>query len=372
MQWLPSHFQKTHDMSALPFRYGELCQVIKITPTISGHRMRIKLTNRFGRMDLIFDQVWISSDPQFLNARQLTFHHQPQIMIAAQHVIRTDPLDYSVTVGHPLYIKMVASRAQCYADFASTYQTTLTNATLSRHHVFSPLLTNRWQNRKGWFCFESLEVESSMQPTVIQITGDSLVESGMVTAELIQYFNLHSPNQICWLQTGIAGNQLCHDAPMEEPLYETFGRGLLKRYQRQAQFAKITIALIGTNDLILPFYSKTMAEQNVTAQTIINGFNELRAICQAHQSQLIATTIAPFRLFEMPDQLPAEQLITRQRRVINGWLREQSWMIDGARTLRNPDDQLAVQYDFGDHLHWNPSGGQALTKLLIPKIEKFI
>lgn len=372
MQWLPSHFQMTHDMSALPFRYGELCQVIKVTPTISDQQMRLKLTNRYGRKGLVFDQVQVADNPQFRGGRSITCRHQQQILIPAQQVIRTDPLDYQVIAGHPLYLKMVATRPQLYVDFASTYQTTVTNAALSRHHDFVPPLSERWHSRKGWFSFEALEVATSARPFQIELTGDSLVESGMVVAELIQHFNQITPNQICWLQTGISGNQLCHDAPMEEPLYETFGRSLLKRFQKPDRQTDLTIALIGTNDLILPFYSKTMAEQNITPKNIINGFQQLQKLCQARMNQLLTTTIAPLRLFDLPDPLPAEQIITRQRRAINAWLRQQPWIVDGARHLRDAQDNLAAKYDFGDHLHWGPTGGKVMAQLLIPRIENML
>ena len=372
MQWVPSHYQATHDMSALPFHYDALCQVVKITPTISGTQMRLKLTNRFGRHMLLFDHVQVARTPRFTVGKQLTLHHQQQIKIPEHSVIWTDPVDFSIKVGQPVYIKMIANHPQKYVDFASTYQTTLTNAALSRQIDFIPPLTERWRNRKGWFSLESLEVSSLTTPVYVEITGDSLVESGMVFAELIRYFNQFNPNQLCWLQTGISGNQLCHDAPMEEPLYETFGRSLLKRLQKSTLRPNMTIAIVGTNDLILPFYSKTMAEQNVTPQEIISGYQELAALCHTRESKLLTTTIAPLRLFDLPDPLPAEQIITSQRRTINAWLRQQSWIVDGARQLRDAHDNLTAKYDFGDHLHWSPAGGQEIAKLMIPQVKKLV
>lgn len=372
MQWVPSHYQATHDMSALPFHYDKLCQVVKVTPTISGNQMRLKLTNRFGRHALLFNDVQIASTPHFTAAQQVTSHYQSQIIIPEHSVIRTDPITFPIKVGQPVYIKMIANHPQEYVDFASTYQTMLTNAALSRQSDFIPPLTERWRNRKGWFSLESLEVSSSINPVYVEITGDSLVESGMVVAEMIRGFNQSNPNQLCWLQTGISGNQLCHDAPMEEPLYETFGRSLLKRLQKSTLRPNMTIAIIGTNDLILPFYSKTMAEQNVTPQEIISGYQKLAAICRARQSKLLTTTIAPLRLFDVPDPLPAEQIITSQRRTINTWLRQRSWIVDGARQLRDAHDNLTAKYDFGDHLHWSPAGGQEIAKLLIPQVKKLV
>lgn len=77
-------------------------------------------------------------------------------------------------------------------------------------------------------------------------------------------------------------------------------------------------------------------------------------------------------MFDLPDPLPAEQIITSQRRLINAWLRQQSWVVDGARQLRDAQDNLSTKYDFGDHLHWSPAGGQEIAKLLIPQVKRLV
>ena len=372
MQWQPSYFQLTHDFSALPFRYAELCQVVKLTPSLSGDQIRLKLTNRYGKLPIVFDSIMIANRPDFKSAKQLKAQGGSTVLIEPGTVMRTDPCPFSVQVGQAVYIKMTANHPQIYADFAATYQTSLVNAAVTRSAKLIPQLPSKWRARKGWFSLESLEVMTGVHPWKIEITGDSLVESGMVTAPLIEAFNQHWPNRLVWYQTGISGNQLVHDAPVEEPLYETFGRGLLSRYQGLAIHRDLTIAVIGTNDLIMPYYSRTIAAQNMTPRVLTQGFEQFYQSCRSRGSQVLTTTIAPIQLFDLSNPLPAEQIIDQQREQVNQWLRQRSWVVDTAAFLTNQEThRLKERFDFGDHLHWNPQGGQQVADQLAQRILKF-
>ena len=173
-----------------------------------------------------------------------------------------------------------------------------------------------------------------------------------------------------WYQTGIAGNQLMIDAPVEEPLYETFGISLLHRHQLQETNSKLTLAIIGTNDLLLPYYSRLVAEQNVTPQQLALGFQRLRYQCRLNKSKLLTTTIATLRMFDTANLQPSEEIIDRQRQLLNHFLLQQPGVVDGGTLLTDHDTgQLRSQYDFGDHLHWSPAGGRQIAKLFIPLIQ---
>lgn len=371
MQWYPAFYQLTHDFSALPFHYAELCQVIKITPSLSGQSCRLKLTNRYGKNKLVYDEIKVADNLLFKNPSYIYHHHQQQIIIPRGQVLRTDPTQMLIQEGKPVYIRMVAHHPQEYADFASTYCTGMTNAVISRKMVNDPSLNTHWRARKGWFSLESLEIQSDQPVFQVEITGDSLVETGMVTAPLIQYFNRYYPKQFIWYQTGISGNQLVTDAPVEEPIYETFGSSLLSRHDKPHPNSDLTIAIIGTNDLLLPYYSHVVAEQNITPLRLANGFQQLREECQQQESQLLTTTIAPIRMFDTPTLQPAEQIINRQRYLVNQSLRHQPGILDGDAVLTDcQTGQLKPRYDFGDHLHWSPAGGRKIAQLFIPYIEQ--
>lgn len=371
MTWHFADYQLTHDFSALPFRYRELCQVVKFTPSLSGQQIRLRLTNRYGRHSLRFDQLLIADNDQFIHAEPVLASGQQGLVIPPGHILITDPLRTAIHCGQPLYIKMMAKRPQVYADFASTYHPGLTNAALSRHAEFQPPLTSQFKNRKGWFSLEALEVYTDYDVNTVELTGDSLIESGMMTTPLIEYFNCHHPNKISWLQSGISGNQLLHDAALDEPIYQTFGPALLKRFANKKMSTNLTVAVIGTNDLLMPFFSSSIDEQSVTTEDLLTGYRNLGRQCQRQGSRLLTTTIAPFRLFDLPNYQTSERKINQRRLIVNAGLRGQDGVVDAAQSLSDPiSHQLLPRYDFGDHIHWNASGGRQVANLFIPKIER--
>lgn len=373
MEWYPAFFQLTHDFRSLPFRYQELCQVVKITPLLSGNTIRLRLTNRFGRDNLTFNSITIANNPVFKDAHSLKRNGNARITLLPYSVVKTDPLKFQVIVGKEVYVKMTADVPQIYTDFACAYNPRWINAKLSRHQSFIPQLSRGWHNRKGWFSLEGLEVLADDSPTVYEITGDSLVESGMVTEPLFKQTIAKYPGKITWVNTGISGNQLLNDAPVEQPLYETFGEGLLERLTKRVPLwpPQKTVAIIGSNDLLLPYYSKTIGGENVTALDLADGFQKLYGSCKMRGSSLLTTTIAPIRLFDLPNPRPQEELLNRKRNQVNQYLRNNSWVIDGSRILTDTETGwLAVDNDFGDHLHLSPDGGRKLAKLFEKELFK--
>ena len=76
-----------------------------------------------------------------------------------------------------------------------------------------PKLSDTWQSRKGWFCLEEVDVWTKATPKYLEITGDSLMEMGMITAPLMQYLMTVHPDEVTVLNTAISGSRLIHDAP---------------------------------------------------------------------------------------------------------------------------------------------------------------
>lgn len=360
MPWAASFDQLTHDFSALPFRYQELTQLVKLTPLIAGSRCRLHLTNRYGSHSLRFEEVAIANRTAHGPQGIFTYHGESTIVIPAGGELNTDPLDFPIYVGQAVYVTMRAHHRQTYADFASCYHPGWVNAMLARSSQAQPELSHNWHQRKGWFSLERLDVLSDHQPLDVEITGDSLVETGMLTTPLFHYSCQHFPNQIAWHATGILGNQLLHDGPSDEPLYQTFGPALLKRQVLQTP-RPLTIALIGSNDLVVPFYSHQ--ENMASVGQLTTGYQHLADHC----ARLIVPSLTPVA----PAGLTHDSihLINQRRQALNHWLVQQPWCVDINRRMANLDDTaLKGPLNFGDGLHWSPRGGRVAAQLLLPQI----
>lgn len=368
MQWQSGYSQLTHDLRAMAFRYPELCQVIKFTSFLSGTKLRLTLTNYYGVAELKFDQILVADNPKFHDAQEVLTNHQTGLTIPVGDVRVTDPVDFKVTCGQAVYIKVTASRSQTYCDFAVTYDPSWVNASMGRHANHQPPLNDRWNRGHGWVSLTMMEVWTDATPQVIEFTGDSLVETGMVTAALFEQSIQDFPNQLTWLVTGISGNRLLTDTPQNKNPERTYGPSLLHRYGRLSQRPyepTITLVSIGANDLLVPLDNPEGREEEPTLERLEIGYQALRTIIEDRHSQVRVLTLPPVRLPGQRDLLLASELqIDQLRRNLNAWLSQQSWSIDAGGAVTDQDGRRLPDVDFGDNLHLSPYGGKLMGQAI--------
>lgn len=364
MGWQIASSRLTHDFSALPFKMKELTQLIKITPQVSGAGLRLILQNRFSKATLFFDELAVSHDERMRNAKLITRGQQKRIAIVGNGAVHTDALPFKVTAGQPLYFRVRTAQKQTYADFSCVYDETFYNAIITNSATASPQLPCNWQARKGWFCLSRLEVWTDQKLPLIELTGDSLAETGMIETGLIKQLL----GQGVVVNTGISGNRLLHDAPQDGPLYQTFGQALLKRVTQPVySFPHPVIALIGSNDLVLPLIDAQSTHELITPIQYLAGVSELKHILDERHCPLILTTIPPFS--PRVDEEQTSMLLDAQQRrlLINQELRKLAWVVDLDPLLLDDKGGLKKKYDFGDHLHLNEAGGMAVARAILLK-----
>jgi lysophospholipase L1-like esterase len=363
-----AYLQATHDFSSLPFKYTQLHQIVKLTPFLSGQQCQLLFSNRYGQEDLHFERVAVANNPQMDNAVAVTFQGAWSLTLPrGSHLLPSDAIDFATKAGQPLYVEMTALQPQVYADFVCTYGTEWVNAAIARRVGCRPQLPGSWHARHGWLCLDGLNVLTTMHPRYLELTGDSLVETGMVAQTLFRRLVSDYPEQVVAINTGISGNRLLHNAPQDEPLFATYGEALLQRLRTESFSPDLRIALIGSNDLLLPVYSADAKAQSHDLDSLYHGFTQL-----AQNGPLLTTTIAPFRLFD--DQIaPVEQKINQVRRALNYRLAQNKFVVDTAPLVANQaDDALANTMNFGDGMHLSPRGGTCIANALWPQIQSFL
>lgn len=367
MGWQIAYSRLPHDFSGLPFKMKKMTQLIKITPQVSGGGLRLQLHNHFGDEPLVFDRLEVSDNEKMQGAKMITRGGQTRIVIASHGTAQTDTLPFQVTAGQPLYFRMCATCNQSYVDFSCVYDETFYNAIITRSATAIPQLPHNWQARKGWFCLSHLEVWTDQKLPLIELTGDSLAETGMLETGLIK----HLQGQAVVVNTGISGNRLLHDAPKDGPLYQTFGQALLKRVTQPVySFPHPVIALIGSNDLVLPLIDGQSAHELVTSGQYLAGVSQLKQILDDRRCPLILTTIPPFSPHVAPQQENV-LLDAQQRRLsINQELRRFEWVVDLDPWLLGNNGGLKEIYDFGDHLHLNAAGGMVAAQAIMQKLSQ--
>ncbi|WP_455419877.1 lipolytic protein G-D-S-L family protein [Limosilactobacillus fermentum] len=367
MEWQSAYYQAPHDFSAYPFSYPQLSQLVKVTPFLSGETTRLMMTNQYGKAPLTFERVAIANQPTMAGATEVG-----AVTIQPGQTLSTTPVDFQVEAGRPVYVLMVAERPQTYHDYTCTFEPSWVNAGVTRQAGKVPRLNDRWRVRKSWFSFAGLETQPTQPATVVNLTGDSLVETGMLAAGLFTLSQRDFPNAVTWRMTGISGNRLALAAPANQLPEKTFGPALVDRLADLVTVsAKLTVASIGGNDLLLPVDNPGGDEPIPSVESLVQAFTNLKSVLAAHGQELIVPTLAPLRLAGEPTLFqPGEKEVDQKRRTLNQWLGSQPWVVDTAPQLTAPHATvLAPENDFGDHLHLSPTGGRHLAELLWPRIK---
>ena len=94
---------------------------------------------------------------------------------------------------------------------------------------------------------------------------------------------------------------------------------------------------------------------------------QLVARAHGHDIRIIGATLTPYANTVFPGYFSAEGEIERQ--AVNAWIRDGGafdGVIDFDAVTRDPDqpDHILAKYDFGDHLHPNDAGYQAMGEAI--------
>jgi lysophospholipase L1-like esterase len=160
------------------------------------------------------------------------------------------------------------------------------------------------------------------------------------------------------VDAGIDGNRVLNPSPCcGQSALARFGRDVLS----QAGVREV-IVLEGINDIGFGSSSPLAVPRvAVSAQQIIAGYEQLIAHAHAAGLKIFGATLTPFKRSQT--WTPAREAT---RDAVNAWIRHSGafdGVIDFARAVADPRDRqrLDPRYDYGDHLHMDDAGYQAMA-----------
>ncbi|MEH6435530.1 SGNH/GDSL hydrolase family protein [Massilia sp. DD77] len=333
---------------------------------IGAGRLRIRLSNEMGSAPLRIGAASIALRSSAATvyagtSRALSFGGRPTITIPAGTPALSDPVDLSVGPFADLAVSL-------YLPGPVTVSTIHTNAyqanylSSSGNHTASTSLPV--QRTLGSWPFLA-EVDSDRAAPVIVAAGDSLTDGiGSTTNTnrrwpdwLARRFQaeLSGRGPFAVVNRGLSGNRLLlDDASM--PLA---GRDLLERFDRDVLATagvRALAVLIGMNDILF-----SPASSPVPLEDMAGGYRQLVERAHARGIAVMGATLPPFggNVYFNPRREAARQ-------DINAWLRSSGafdLLTDFDLVLRDPQapERLRSSYDYGDHLHPNDAGYQAMA-----------
>lgn len=257
----------------------------RIQPTISGDKIRLTLSNKYGDKDLTINSMTVAKGSS-TNARTIkpctkktvTYKNNKTIVIPAGQTIQSDPIDLKVNafeyITTSIYIDDLSKVKTMGLIGGDTYTKSLNRANsttfLGGIHL---KLSGKFGNFEVIPVLTGLQVSNDDAESIVMI-GDSTIANDV---PLLLAKKLHNENitNISVLQQAIKGNRLLY--PGAGDLGNLYGDSTLDRFDSDVlaqDNVKYIIVKVGLNDIIHP-NCKSLNAPVATTEEIIAGYKTL-------------------------------------------------------------------------------------------------
>lgn len=342
-----------------------LRQIVQVS--LGGPTLRIRLSNVLGEQPLTINAASVAKRASEATVtddtlRTLTFFGAQSVTIPDGAFVLSDPVQLETHAFDELAISMyLEGETTIHTQHSAALQTNYVSG--AGNHTASTDFPIESMN-ETWFLLSGVDVIAPSGTTVIATFGDSITDGTASTADtnnrypslLAQRLNSIDSN-VAVLNLGIAGNRVLHG---------NIGPNALARFDRDVisrPGVTHVILLEGINDIGLPGLI-AQPDQDVTAEQIIGGYQQLIQRSRTAGIKIIGSTLTPYKT-----SLYYTEEGDTKRLAVNDWIRNSDAFdgyVDFERVLRDPANPLQMLpiYDSGDNLHPSDAGYQAMANAI--------
>nr|WSX76125.1 SGNH/GDSL hydrolase family protein [Streptomyces sp. NBC_00899] len=334
--------------------------------SVSGQRVRVKLSNAFGTKPVLFAHTTVGLQRLPGSAaiapgtlRDVTFGGSRAVTIAAGEERYSDPVALPIADAANLFVTTYTPDPSGAVTYHSLGATTSYFATDGIDHASDTGADGLPSTTQSWHYVTEVDVEPVRAEAGAVVTlGDSITDGFNSTTDA----NRRWPDRLAArlsashgpaagfgvLNAGISGNRILLD-----------GAGVaattrLDRDVLQRSGARTLIVLEGINDI-------QQTPHQLDPNKIIAGLQEIADRAHTAGLRVLGGTVTPFEGWNTYD--PDEEAA---RQGVNDWIRSSGAfdaVVDFDAAVRDPADphRMLPEYDSGDHLHPGDVGYQAMA-----------
>ena len=332
---------------------------------LAGDRVRIELSNRYGRTPLAITEVHVALSATLAaiergSDRSVTFGGKSAVLIPPGQTRQSDPLPLRVGAGAPLAVSLYIAGAENPSTWHKVASQVNYMSVPGNHasDVSGAAFRKRFTSYL-WLTGLSVDVGERADAFAIAAIGDSITDGMRSTLNANRRWADTLARRIAnsgaaVLNLGVSGNRLLNSSPC-------YGESLQSRFKEDALpqiGARVAIVLIGINDINFaaePPHAGLdcdVPHTKVTAAAMVAGYRGLIAAAHAQGMRILGGTLTPA-------SLPPDREATRL--ALNRWIRSGGGFdgfIDFDAVLRNPakPNELLPRFDSGDHVHPSDAG----------------
>jgi lysophospholipase L1-like esterase len=323
-----------------------------------GTAVRLVLSNEFGRVPLVIDEVTVS-DPG--GRLMVAAPHDGSVRweIPAGATATSDPVPLPVAAGDELAVSCFVADTIGLATYLHSAQRT--GEVAAGNQLREPHLTDT-EPFASLYWISRVLVDTPPTGPVIVALGDSITRGDGTTVDGEQRYPDHLQRRLlatgldgaAVLNAGLGGNGLL-TGPVGPAMMDRFARDVL-------DVAEATHVLImgGLNDIAgQPPYG----DRPPSAADIVESLFGLARRARQHGIQPVLGTITPCSDSSY-ESFRADGVDQLRRAVNEALTAQRDWpLVDFAAAVADPDDprRLAAAYDSGDGVHPGDAGHRALA-----------
>ena len=335
--------------------------------SVGGRGVRLRFANTFSPEPLTLDEVSVGVRDEGAavesgTLQPVTFGGDTSITIPAGGRVLSDPVSLSVESEQDLATSVYVADATGPTTWHAL--PTKTSYIYSGNQTGEPGNTSFTETTTSWFFLEGVEVVDPDIVGSVVCLGNSITDGFNSTLDanaaypdyLAERVNDRNSLKKSVLNAGISGNRVLNDSAC-------CGVNALARFDRdvltQPDVTDV-ILLEGINDIGFSEIEDA-SYTNVTAEEIIDGYQQLIRRAHSHDVRVFGGTLTPFEgagyYYEEGEE---------KRQTVNEFIRTSGafdGVIDFDRAIRDPDNpkRILERYDSGDNLHPNDAGYEAMA-----------
>lgn len=296
------------DFNAFPIGLEQQLQQLEIFNFPCCSAFRIRFQNTWGKEALPIAEAWLSSpeDNKETERFPITVEQRSCFSIAPGAVCWSDPVFASMRAGQKLCLTLVFAQ-RCQVQSACTF---LANSMAKVTHlhldagesgnpaVLQSVFTQKQPAHHCVMGIDRVAVLTEENVRTVAAFGDSITHMSRWTAPLAKRMLEVYKGRMVLMNCGICGNRLLHDASTGSGQGSWFGRGGLKRFEKDlfenGFSADCIILLEGINDILHPAIGEAPPEEFESAGAIVECLEICARIAHQRGARIYVCTLMPF------------------------------------------------------------------------------
>lgn len=351
-----------------------------ICPTLSGDKIRLKISNRFNKKSLHISETTVAT---FVGGKadtdepvNVTFGGKKELTLAPGEETLSDTIDFKVEALKKIAVSFYVKHAVMRTKSLYGGDTYLSPGNCTHKKKYTPwwhlFFKTDFATLQTAPFLTRVDVMADEDCYAIVVAGDSTMtnQKPYYLAERLHKMGI---TNVAVLQQALNGNRILEDG--HGLLANIYGESMLKRFDKDildCPGVKKIIFKEGINDMLHPRSLTVGAKKMTTASDIIGGIQQVIDMAHKHDFKIYVSTLTPFKGFGK--LLPGIRDFTWTQEAqdivddVNKWIKScNADAVINADFIadENKPDTMKEEYAI-DFLHYKP----VAQKLFIDKIDE--